>query len=103
MMSFAAAISWAACALVIRDREKVTRNLKKDDSPILSGMQLFHNHVRPHMGLNGKTPADLAGIQVEGEDEWLTLIQNASKVRNISSHAVKHDWHETGLFTNYRD
>ena len=75
----------------IRDREKVTRNLKKDDSPILSGMQLFHNYVRPHMGLNGKTPADLAGIQVEGEDKWLTLIQNASKVRNISSHAVKHD------------
>ena len=62
----------------IRDREKVTRNLKKDDSPILSGMQLFHNYVRPHMGLNGKTPADLAGIQVEGDDKWLTLIQNAS-------------------------
>ena len=75
----------------IRDREKVTRNLKKDNSPILTGMQLFHNYVRPHMGLNGKTPADLAGIQVEGEDKWLTLIQNASKVRNISSHAVKHD------------
>jgi hypothetical protein len=63
----------------IRDREKVTRNLKKDDTPILRGMQIFHNYVRPHMGLNGKTPADLAGIQVEGEDKWLTLIQNASR------------------------
>jgi transposase-like protein len=61
----------------IRDREKVTRNLKKDDTPILTGMQIFHNYVRPHMGLNGRTPADLAGIQVKGEDKWLTLIQNA--------------------------
>jgi hypothetical protein len=41
------------------------------------GMQIFHNCVRPHMGLDGKTPADLAGIQVEGQDKWLTLIQNA--------------------------
>jgi len=63
----------------IRDREKVTRNLKKDDTPILTGMQIFHNFVRPHMGLDGKTPADLAGIQVEGDDKWLTLIQNATR------------------------
>lgn len=61
----------------IRDREKVTRNLKKDDMPILTGMQIFHTYIRPHMGLNGKTPAELAGIKVEGKDKWLTLIQNA--------------------------
>jgi transposase-like protein len=63
----------------IRDREKVTRNLKKDDSPILAGLQIYHNYVRGHMALNGKTPADLAGIEVDGEDKWLTLIQNAAK------------------------
>ena len=27
----------------IRDREKVMRSLKKDDTPILTGMQIFHN------------------------------------------------------------
>lgn len=63
----------------IRDREKVTRNLKKVDSPILTGLQIFHNYVRPHMGLNGKTPSELAGIEVEGENKWVTLIQNASE------------------------
>jgi hypothetical protein len=26
--------------------EKVTRNLKKDDSPILTGLQIYHNYVR---------------------------------------------------------
>jgi transposase-like protein len=72
----------------IRDREKVTRNLKKDDSPILAGLQIYHNYVRGHMSLNGKTPADLAGIQVNGEDKWLTLIQNASRRQKASSRTV---------------
>jgi len=62
----------------IRDREKVMRSLKKDDTPILTGYQIFHNYVRPHMALDGKTPAEKAGIIVEGENKWLTLIQNAS-------------------------
>jgi hypothetical protein len=61
----------------IRGREKVTRNLKTIDSPILTGMQIYHNYVRPHMALDGKTPSELAGIKVEGNDKWLTLIQNA--------------------------
>ena len=55
------------------------RSLKKEDTPILTGYQIFHNYIRPHMALEGKTPADLAGIKVEGENKWLTLIQNASK------------------------
>ncbi len=63
----------------IRDRERVTRNLKKKDTPILTGMQIFHNYIRPHMGLEGRTPAELAGIRVECENKWLTLIQNAKK------------------------
>jgi putative transposase len=65
----------------LRDREKVVRGVKKDDSPLLAGLQIYHNYVRPHMALEGKTPADLAGIQVQGENKWLTLIQNASQTR----------------------
>ena len=41
----------------IRDREKVMRGLKKTDSAILTGYQLFHNYIRSHEGLDGKTPA----------------------------------------------
>ena len=63
----------------IRDRERVMRTLKKTDSPILTGYQLFHNYIRPHMALDGQTPADKAGITVKGKDKWLTIIQNASK------------------------
>ena len=63
----------------VRDREKVMRGLKKPDTPILKGYQIFHNYVRPHEALDGKTPADACGIKVEGKNKWMTLIQNASK------------------------
>ena len=63
----------------VRSREKVMRSLKREDSPIVDGYQIFHNYVRPHMGLNGKTPAEQAGIKLEGQDKWLTIIQNARK------------------------
>jgi hypothetical protein len=63
----------------IRDREKVTRNLKKMDTPILKGEQIFHNYIRPHMALDGKTPADKAGIEIRGQNKWITIIQNATR------------------------
>jgi transposase-like protein len=62
----------------IRDREKVMRGLKRKDSPILTGYRLFHNYIRPHTALEGKTPAEVAGITVLGKDKWATIIQNAS-------------------------
>jgi hypothetical protein len=62
----------------IRDREKVMRGLKKDDTPILKGYQIFHNYIRPHEGLNGKTPSEVCGVEVKGENKWMTIIQNAS-------------------------
>lgn len=65
----------------IRDREKTMRGLKKDETPILQGYQLFHNYIRPHDGLDGKTPSEACGITIEGKNKWKTLIQNASKRR----------------------
>jgi putative transposase len=62
-----------------RDREKVMRGLKKRTTPIVTGCQIYHNYIRPHMGLNGKTPAEVCGITIEGEDKWKTIIENASK------------------------
>ena len=62
----------------VRDREKVMRGLKRMDTPILKGTQIYHNFIKPHQGLQGRTPAEAAGIKVEGEDRWKTLIQNAS-------------------------
>ena len=71
----------------IRDRERVMRGLETKDTPILKGYQLFHNYIRPHMALDGRTPAEVAGIKVEGENKWITIIQNASKAK-ITNHVT---------------
>jgi transposase-like protein len=63
----------------IRDREKTMRGLKTKETPILKGYQIFHNYIRPHEGLGGKTPAEACGIKIEGKNKWITLIQNASE------------------------
>lgn len=32
----------------VRDREKVMRGLKKKDTPIVEGLRIYHNFIRPH-------------------------------------------------------
>jgi len=61
-----------------RDREKVARGLKKRDSVMITGYGIYHNYIKGHMGLNGKTPSEACGIEIKGNDKWKTLIQNAS-------------------------
>ncbi len=63
----------------IRDCERVMRSLEKKDTPIITGYQIYHNYIRQHMGLDGKIPAEAAGIRVDSENKWLTIVQNASK------------------------
>jgi hypothetical protein len=69
----------------VREREKVMRGLKRADTPILRGCQIFHNYIRPHESVDGKTPADTCGIEVQVTNKWLTIIQNAA------SHPTKVD------------
>ncbi len=36
---------------------------KRQDTKILTGYQIYHNYLRPHEGLDGKTPAEASGIK----------------------------------------
>jgi putative transposase len=72
----------------VRDREKVMRGLKRTDSPIIKGYQLYHNFFRPHQALKGKTPAELAGISIEGVNRWITVIQNASHLPTVDKEKI---------------
>lgn len=65
----------------IRDREKVMRGIKKKDSITLTGYQLFHNYIREHSALDGKTPSEKCGITINGDNKWITLIQNAKQIQ----------------------
>lgn len=71
----------------LRLRLKVTRGLKSEDTPIVKGLREYYNHIRPHQGegMNGETPGERAGIRVEGDDKWKTMIQNAAKKRAVEA------------------
>ncbi len=46
-------------------------------------MKEYHNFVRPHTALNGKTPAEVAGIDLElGEQKWEELIRQSMRAKN---------------------
>ena len=61
----------------IRDREKTFRGLRSPHTSVFNGMKVHYNHCRKHDAIK-KTPAEAAGISVEGRNKWKTLIQNSS-------------------------
>ncbi len=69
----------------VRERTKVQRGWKSMASQIPEGHRIFYNFVRPHMALDGQTPAEAAGIDLNLEgNRWMQLIKAAS--------AKSHTW-----------
>jgi transposase-like protein len=67
------------------EREKVMRHLKRAHSAekVLKGFRAYYNFVRPHMTLDGHTPAQEAAIPILlGTNRWLDLIRQAARQRN---------------------
>jgi len=66
--------------LNIREITKTQRGLKKEDTPIIDGERIYYNYIRPNQALDGKTPAEMGGIDLElGDNKWLELIKKATK------------------------
>jgi putative transposase len=65
----------------VRDREVVMRGMdhKKSAQTLMEALRIYHNYIKQHQGLDGRTPAEACVIQIEGNDKWRTLIQNASR------------------------
>lgn len=61
----------------IRERNKVQRGRKDPDTPLRKGEMLYYNFVRPHMSLEGKTPAEIAGIGIEEKNRWMGILEKA--------------------------
>jgi hypothetical protein len=65
----------------IRDREKTMSGLKRKRTLILQGYPIYHNFIREHQALNGKTPAEACGIKVEGK----IMCQHSFRMPNVKS------------------
>ena len=62
----------------IKDRIARVRGFKSKTPALLRLLIVYHNLVRPHSGLDGRIPAETAGITIDGPDKWLMLIQQAA-------------------------
>jgi len=38
---------------------------------MMDGVRIYYNFIRPHMALDGKTPAEKAGIFERKQNAWL--------------------------------
>ena len=59
------------------DRMANTRWFSSNNPALLILNTLHHNFWRPHMGLNEKTPAEVEGIIIPGDNKLHTLIRCA--------------------------
>lgn len=65
----------------IRQRNKVMRGLDSESSAqtMIDGNRIYYNFIRPHMALNGLTPAEVVNINLQlGQNRWLDLIKRSS-------------------------
>ncbi len=65
-----------------RERTKVMRSLDSSvgAQEIVAGLQTYYNYIRPHMGINGMTPAQMANIPINlMGNRWETMIGLAVK------------------------
>jgi transposase-like protein len=66
----------------VRERTKVMRGLhnNKTATAFNDGFKTYYNFIRPHQALNGKTPAEVAGVDLKlGHNRWLELVKKAAE------------------------
>ena len=61
----------------LRERVKVQRGWKNPASKIAEGQRIHYNFVKPHQALDGQTPAERAGVGIQGENKWLELLRRS--------------------------
>jgi hypothetical protein len=59
------------------------------DTPILKGVQIYHNFIKPHEGLKGGTPAEAAGIKLDRKEKkemnrFILVMQDKRKYVQVS-------------------
>lgn len=68
----------------VRGRNKTMRGLDSEPTAqtIIDGFRIYYNFIRPHMALDGKTPAEKSGIAKLQQNKWRSLIEEST--RNVT-------------------
>ena len=57
---------------------------------MIDGWRIYYNFIRPHQALDGKTPAEMANLDLHlGENKWLSLIKQSVQDREIPKNNAK--------------
>jgi len=70
----------------LKERLKVMRGLDHDETAqkMLEAHRVYYNYLRPHQALDGKTPAEAAGIDLKLEgNKWKVLISRTKKAQEV--------------------
>jgi hypothetical protein len=51
------------------------------DTPLAEGQRIHYNFVKPHEALEGQTPAERAGVGIEGENKWSSLLRASYAIK----------------------
>lgn len=79
-----------------RERDKVIRGFKglENTQKWTNGFRVYYNFVRPHQALDGHTPSEVAGINLDlNGNKWLGLIKHS-----IENNGKKIEKHKVGSF-----
>jgi len=49
--------------------------------PVVTLVRIQYNFIKPHMALDGQTPAETAGLGLKGKNKWINLLDLA--MRNL--------------------
>jgi putative transposase len=67
-----------------KERSKVMRAIKKPDSAFIDGQRIYYDYLRPHTALEGRTPAEAAGIKLDLDgNRWESLIKKTACTKRI--------------------
>jgi putative transposase len=61
----------------LRERVKVQRGWKSMKTQLAEGQRIQYNFVKPHAALDGQTPAQVAGVGINGKNKWMEMLAEA--------------------------